>query len=292
MRIGILGASGQLGGKTLDALLARGVSPADIAAMARTPAKLDVYASQGIDVRQADYDDVASMEAAFEGVDNLLLVPSIALPAPRAMQYANAIAAAQTANVSHLLHYGLVGTDIESPFAIAPFLLFAESAIRQSGLQWTILRNSLYADPIAAWTDQIVAMGTIPYPTGDGRCSFVSRDDIARAGAAALAGAGEPNRAYSLTGPMAHTTGELCEIVARVTGKPVARTDASEQDYVDRCRAEGEPEIMISILASLYAAVREGFYDVVTDDIEQLTGQPAESFESYLRRTYRPGSAG
>ncbi len=154
-----------------------------------------------------------------------------------------------------------------------------------SGLKWTILRNSLYADPIAEWVPSIIEMGTIPYPTGDARCAYVSRDDIARAGAAVLTTDGHENKIYNLTGPEALTTADLCAAVSNVTGKPVVDKKATDQQYIDACIAEGEPEKFTYLLLSLYQAISQGHFDLVTDNIEKLTVKPAEGFEDLLRRT-------
>ncbi len=287
MKIAILGASGQLGRKTVDAVLDSGFDPSNLITAVRTPSKMDAWAAKGVEVRKADYDDPESMKTAFAGVDRLLLVPSIVMPVDRVRQYENAIFAAKAAGVRHLVHYGLVPTTIESPFVVTPFLLYAESALRISGLDWTILRNSLYADPIADWVPSIVEMGTIPYPTGDAKCAYVCRDDIARAGAAVLTTDGHAGKVYNLTGPERLTTADLCDAVAGVTGKPVVDKGAKDQDYIDACIADGEPEQFSYLLLTLYHAIGQGHLDVVSDDIEQLTGKASESFADYLQRIRR-----
>ena len=287
MKYGIMGASGQLGRKTLDAVLGQGTAPSDIVALVRSPNKLTDYAALGVDVRWADYDDPSSLMEAYQGVDRLLLVPSLAMPAERVHQYYNAISAARKAGTTHLFHYSLVSTFLESPFVITPFLVFAESAIRTSGLKWTILRNGLYADPIVEWVPDIIEMGTIPYPTGEGRCAYVTRDDIARAGAAAITTDGHEGQVYNLTGSEALTTSDLCSAVAAVTGQPVADSKATDEDYIEACKRDGTPEVVAHLLLTMYHTIRRGFMDVVTSDIEDLTGKPPENFGVFLRREYK-----
>lgn len=284
MRVGILGASGQLGSKTLRAVVERGFAPRDVVGLARTKAKLADWADEGVEIRMADYDDPSILEKAFAGLDRVLLVPTMEAPGERVRQFDNAIAAARAAGVGHLLHFGFVPTSLASPFAATPFYVYAESALRVSGIDWTILRNGLYADPIADWVPSIVEMGTIPYPVGSGRCAYVSRDDIARAGAAALTGDGHEGKIYNLTGPRALSNAELCEIVARVTGKPVEDRKATDQDYLDACEKDGTPEPFARLLLSLYHAVRDGLLDKAPGAIEALTGTPPEDFETFLRR--------
>jgi len=284
MKIGIVGASGQLGEKTLAALVGRDdVSATDVVAMSRSPGKLTSWAEQGVITRQADYDDLDSLRECFAGIDRLLLVPSLAAPAVRVVQYDNAINAARANSVSHLLSFSLVSAVLEARFVVTPFLLYAESALRTSGLEWTLLRNSLYAEPVVDWVPSIVKMGTIPYPTGAGRCAYVSRDDSARAAAAALATEGHAGKTYNLTGPEALTTARLCELVAEATGADVKATEATDDDYIKACLDEGEPEDFSRLLLTLYHTIRDGHLDLASDDVERLTGAPAASLDALLR---------
>jgi NAD(P)H dehydrogenase (quinone) len=284
MKVGIMGASGALGSRTLHSVMESDkFKTEDIVALVRNPEKLAREKEAGVEVRHADYDELLTLEDAFQGLDRILLVPSMELPVPRAVQYGNVVEAAKSAEVRHMLEFGLVSTRLDARFVMTPFYLFAESLLRTSGIEWTFLRNSLYADPIADWVPSIVKMGTIPYPTGDGRCAYVSRDDIARAGAAALIGEGHEGKTYNLTGPEALSTEDLCNIVARVTGERVEYREASDQDYIDICVEEGVPSRFASLLLSMYHTIADGHLDVVSDDIERLTGQPPQSFEEYLR---------
>lgn len=280
----ILGASGRLGSSTLKRSVECCNDPGNFVALVRQPSKVEEWARNGVLVRRADYDDRASLVKALEGVDRLLLVPSTGAPSHRVRQYENAIAAAREAGVEHLIHFGLVPATVEAAFVATPFLLYAESAVRTSGLAWTILRNGLYSDPIADWVPTILELGFIPYPTGDGRCAYVTRDDIARAAAAVLCGGGHEGKVYKLTGPASLGTADLAAIVNRVTGREVSGRNATDQDYIDICREQGEPEGMIQTLLSLCHTVRDGHLDVASSDIELLTGEPAEPFEDYLRR--------
>ena len=69
----VTGSTGGLGCQTLDFLLER-VPAAQLAALARDPAKLADFAARGVDVRQGDYLDRASLEAAFQGIDRLFFI--------------------------------------------------------------------------------------------------------------------------------------------------------------------------------------------------------------------------
>src|SRR3989442_11700846 len=74
MRIGVTGASGQLGMGVVRHLLAR-ASASDIVAITRTPEKLAAFSAQGVNVRTGDFNDRAGLEKAFSGVERVLIIP-------------------------------------------------------------------------------------------------------------------------------------------------------------------------------------------------------------------------
>ncbi|TIN15627.1 MAG: NAD-dependent epimerase/dehydratase family protein, partial [Mesorhizobium sp.] len=104
----VTGASGHLGRAVINHLLdAQKVAPANIIATTRNPENLRDLAALGIVVRPADFDDPASLERAFKGVDRVLIVSTGELDLKsdrRLKQHQAAVAAAKAASVSHLLY--------------------------------------------------------------------------------------------------------------------------------------------------------------------------------------------
>lgn len=286
MAVAITGASGELAGRTLRELMAREDRPEHVVALTRSPDSIEEWSGAGVDVRRADYTEPQTLLRGFGDVDRLLLVPTMDMPRDRIPMLENVLDAAREQGVRHVVDYGFLATDLACPFVMTPYYLYAESALRVSGLEWTVLRNGPYADPVLDWVDDILEMGEIPYPSGEGRAPFVARDDIARAAAAVLATEGHEGRIYDLTGPEALTTADLAAIVSRVTGREVVDPRASEEDYVRLCIEDGIPEPFAHLLASMYRAIREGFFDKVSRDIERLTGTPPLDLEELLRRRW------
>lgn len=286
MSIAIMGATGKLGRPTLDHLRAR-VGAENIVAVTRSPERAADLAALGVQVRQGDYADRASLQRAFSGVHTVHLIPGMAMPRERVQHVSNAIEAAQAAGVQRLVHVGIVGTDVTNPFAIMPYLLYAESAVVTSGLRWTLLRNAYYAEPVAEWLPEIVRLGTIPYPTGSGRHPWATRADMGRAAAAVLASDAHDGQRYDLTGPEALRVQDLCELAARVTGQPIVHRPATDEDYVQASIEGGEPAPFARLLATLYAPVRMGMTGFTTDHIERLGGQAPAPMEQVMRAAWR-----
>jgi NAD(P)H dehydrogenase (quinone) len=287
MSITVLGATGQLGRRVVQSLLDQGVSATDLIAGVRTPDKAADMAELGVTVVHADYEDPLSLSAALSNTEVLVLIPSIAPVEPRIQQHFNALEAAKECGVKRVLFASLsTAAYPDSKFQITPFFLYAESKLRLSGMDWTILRNCMYLDPIADWIPELVQMGRLPYPVQDGRVAYVTRDDLARTIAAACVNSGHSEKVYELTGPDALSMPKLAEIISRVTGKSVRFHGVTEQEYADICREgdENVPEYLIEILISLYRAVDNREFAVITDHVERITGFPAESAELYLSR--------
>ena len=95
MKINVVGATGQLGRKVMQALLDLRAAPEDLVVSVRTPEKAKDLSVQGMDVRRADYDEPETLREAFQGTDVLLLIPSTAPTEPRVRQHANVLEAAQ-----------------------------------------------------------------------------------------------------------------------------------------------------------------------------------------------------
>jgi NAD(P)H dehydrogenase (quinone) len=290
MGIHVMGAGGQLGRKVVEALRQQGIPAADVVCNVRDPDKVADLAERGFSVRRADYDDPASMVAGFAGADALLLIPTFMPVELRVVQHGNAVDAAVRAAVGRIAFSSFGSGSPESRFHVAPFMLYAESRTRLSGLPWTILRNGMYLDPIADWAPELVQMGRLPYPVEQGRVAYISRDDLARATASALLDDAHLGRVFDLTGPEALTMDRLAEIVSEATGAAITYDRITDEQYARVCR-EGEesvPQYLIPILTSLYHAVDNGEFARVTDHVERLTGSGAEDALSYLRRCVAP----
>lgn len=286
MRVHVMGAGGQLGREVVEALLDRGVAPGDIRCCARSPGKVQDLAARGLAVRRADYDDPDSMVEAFAGADAVYLIPTFAAPEPRVVQHGAAVDAALRAGAGRLLFASFGTGNPESLFGVNPFLMYAESRLRVSGLPWTILRSGMYLDPIADWAPELVQMGRLPYPMRRARVGYVCRRDLAAATAGAILDSSTVNRAYDLTGPAAVSMDELAAAVSGATGVEVTFESISEDEFLRVC-AEGEEEVPESVaqaLLSLYRAAEAGEFASTTGHVGLLAGRPAEGVEPFLRR--------
>ena len=183
-RLAITGASGQLGRRAAELVLAR-YAPRNVILATRTPDALAELAARGADVRYANFDEPASLRAAFAGAERLLLISANDLQR-RIAQHQAAIDAAKAAGVRHVIYTSGTRPAPPNPAVVAPSHYATERALAASGLTWTVLRNSLYADYQAAEAKRAVETGALVHNRGKGRVAYVARDDCAAAAAAVL----------------------------------------------------------------------------------------------------------
>ena len=258
-KIIITGASGGFATETIEALLARGVKPADLILVTRTPEKTPALlelAAKGAAVRKGDFNDPDSLPSAFAGGDRILVI-STSGGGNRVVQHTNAFTAAKKAGVRHALYTSYISADDPSPLSRDHKL--TEEALKQSGLQFTILRNEIYADGRVAAGARAIAAGELVTSSPDIHGAPFVRKDGAAAAAAILTTAGHENKTYDITGPELISDREFAAILAELSGKPVKLT----------VRA-GNPA---------FGSPKEGH---VSPAVEQLTGKKPTSVRELL----------
>jgi NAD(P)H dehydrogenase (quinone) len=262
----VSGASGQLGGLVVEELLARGVEPERLILVSRTPETLDRYVALGASARHGDFNQPESLATAYEGGDRMLLISiDTGVGAERAGLHENAVAAAAAAGVRHIAYTSFVDLDRnDSP--LAGDHRRTEQAIRESGMAWTMLRNSLYMNGIVARASRMLADGWV-VRTDVGGIAYVTREDCARAAAAVLATDGHEYRAYDITGPAVVFPQDIARATTEVTGVPIEIQD---------------PEPMGDDEPAPSPPPGSASFAIVSTAVEDLTGRPPESVADFL----------
>jgi NAD(P)H dehydrogenase (quinone) len=269
--IAITGATGQLGRLVLQNLL-KTVPAAQIVAAVRSPEKAADLAALGVQVRQADYAQPATLEAAFQGVDKLLLISSSEV-GQRAPQHAAVIAAAQKAGVKLIAYTSILRADT-SPLGLAAEHKETEAMLRASGIPFVLLRNGWYTENYTASVPAALQYGAVMGSAKDGRIASAARADYAAAAAAVLTKDGQAGKVYELAGDTAYTLSELAAEIAKQSGKPVVYNDLPEAAYAAALVQVGLPEGFAALLAdSDVGASKGGLFDD-GHQLSQLIGRP------------------
>jgi NAD(P)H dehydrogenase (quinone) len=157
MRIGVSGASGQLGRSVLEELKARGRNHS-IVGISRTPANMQARV-QG---RHGDSDQPGTLLEAYRWLDCLLLIPSADLrPGLRGRQFVAAIDAAVKADVGHIVLMSLAGTCEVREASMYAAYWTGEQHLFKTAPKWTILRMNFYAESVVQLDQMSLATGVI-----------------------------------------------------------------------------------------------------------------------------------
>jgi NAD(P)H dehydrogenase (quinone) len=293
VRLVITGASGQLGRRAAEIVLAH-AAPRDVLLTTRTPKALAAFAARGVDVRHADFADPRTLHAAFAGGERLLLVSATDI-GQRTAQHRAAIDAAKIAGVRHIVYTSGLSPEPPNPAVVAPSHYATEQALARSGLDWTILRNSLYSDYQAPEAAQAIASGALVHNRGSGKVAYVAREDCAAVAAAVLTAAGHAGACYDVTGPEACSAADLVALYGELGRRPIVERRVSDADLIAAMvgAAAGDSADHLrygaELVASFGRSIREGYMSACTDTVTKLVGRPPQSLRQVLASAHRAG---
>lgn len=268
--IGVLGATGQIGGEVARLLADQG---AEARALVRRPDDDGLP----LPAAYADLADPGSLVSALEGIDRLLLVtPHVA---DQDLLEAAAVGAAAAAGVSRIVKIsgGAATLGPNGPTATAVAHWRSEQRIEAAGLGFTFLRPSFFFQNLLETVAPIVASaGVLAAPLGHAPIAMVDVRDVAACAVAALLDPAPRDGAWQLTGPRPVTFDDLAERLGvrylalrpRMAAGAMARRGAHHHEIAHAMR-----------MASYFAS---GADAVTSDHVEQLTGTPPRSVEAFL----------
>lgn len=276
--IAVTAASGQLGRAIVKALTAKGGGE-PVIAIARS---LEKARDLGVEVRKGDYDDRAGFERALEGVDVVLLVSGMGEPGKRIGQHRSVIEAARIAGVRKIVYTSVQGPDADTSFSpVVQSNRRTERDLRESGLDWVIGRNGIYIEPDIDYIESYKIAGEIANCAGDGTCGYTTRDELAQAYAQLLVSDVHNGRTHNLHGE-GLTQAALADYLNQAFGTSLVYRAMSVEDY-RRDRVDELGEFIGTVIAGIYAGIREGTFDNASN-YEEAAGRPHQSWNDYFSR--------
>ncbi|MEM4990229.1 SDR family oxidoreductase [Collimonas sp. H4R21] len=276
----VTGASGQLGRLVIKELLKK-LPANEIVAAVRTPEKVADLAALGVQVRLADYAQPATLDAAFKGAAQLLLISSSEV-GQRLPQHRNAIDAAKRAGVGLVAYTSVLRADT-SPLGLAAEHKETEALLRASGLPHVVLRNGWYTENYLASVPTALQHGVYIGSAGEGKIASAARADYAAAAAAVLTGAGQAGKVYELAGDEAYTLTELAAEIARQSGKAVVYQNLPEADFKEALLGAGLPEHVAGLLSDSDAGVSKGGLFDDGHQLSRLIGRPTTTLATLVK---------
>ncbi|MDX9750942.1 MAG: SDR family oxidoreductase [Flavobacteriales bacterium] len=290
-KILITGASGHFGGGVLDHLLH--LLPADrLIAMARDPQKLQRFADKGVEARHGDYDDPASLEAAFQGVGTVLLVPGGDLqPGKRPGQHRNVVDAAKRAGVGHILYKGIIHHDEPGHGLLISDHQDTEQMIADSGIKHTFLRDGLYLDVLPMLWGNAPESGAFPYPTATKGLSVVRRADLAEAAAKVIADPALHGTTIELAAGEPVMLSDVAAAIGTTTGKPVQHVPITLDELRTGMVQHGLPGPVADGMTGMARAIAEGVVLATNSRLKEILGREPVAMPAFVRSVLQPADA-
>lgn len=157
-----------------------------------------------------------------------------------------------------------------------------ENALRESGLEWAVLRPGGFASNALAWAESVSTQGTVAAPFGDVDVPIVDPADIAEVAPACLLDGRHTGGVYELTGPEVITPRQQTEAIAAALGSPVRFHELTREEAKDAMTQFVPPELDDDTL-DIIAAPNPAELGI-SPDVEQVLGRPPRSFDSWVAR--------
>ncbi|MGR3868794.1 NAD(P)H-binding protein [Streptomyces graminifolii] len=271
----VTGATGTIGSEVVRQLAARGEK---VRALTRDPERADV--PSGVETVRGHPADRASVEAALTGVEVAFLVGVFG--PDDAEHDRGLVEAARAAGVRRIVKLSGIGTGEPAVGPVGTWHVAGEQAVRDSGLEWTILRPSAFATNTLGWAASLRAGSPVPNTSGDGGQGVVDPRDVSEVAVAALLDPAHSERTYTLTGPEVLTVPAQAAVLADVLGRPVPVRDLSSAEAREYLLGLGFSDTFIDASEISRAFVRGGGNEVVTDDVGEVLGRPARTYREWV----------
>jgi (4-alkanoyl-5-oxo-2,5-dihydrofuran-3-yl)methyl phosphate reductase len=270
----VTGATGNIGSELVKLLVAKGLTVRVISRDEKKASHLDPAVQRVI----GDRHDPSVVRKAAQGADKVFMLAVIFDKNHEADRLL--VEEAKKAGAKQIVMISSHTVRLEDN-AIGRLHREKEELIEQSGVPWTFLHPGGFMSNSLQWADVIKSQSKVFNPMGKGKTAPISPYDIAAVAAVALTSSGHLGKAYGLTGAESLTTPEQVEILSKVIGKPIECVDIPVEVAAERAIASGLPENLVKSLAELWVQVRKEGYTFQTNEVERLTGQPAQTFETW-----------
>ena len=230
-----------------------------------------------------DWDDSGTWPRALDGVRAAYLCysPDLAFPGASELiaRFADAAADAGVQRLVLLSGRGEAGARA------------AEECVQRSGLEWTVLRCSWFAQNFSEhFLLGPVRRGRLLLPANGGIAEpFLDLDDLAEVAADAFTGDRHVGRLLELTGPRLLTLRDVASELSAATGRPIAFAPCTAEEFADDLAHDGVPVEEALPLAGLFTEILDGRNASLSPDLARALDRNPTDFSTYARCTVETG---
>lgn len=279
MKIGITGATGQLGSLVIEHLKSKTASE-NIVALVRNQEKA---AGLGVESRSFDYNNPETLKQSLSGIDYLLLISSSEV-GQRARQHKNVIEAAKEAGVKWIVYTSLLHADTSS-LSLAGEHLETEALLKDAGIPVTILRNGWYTENYLGSVDSALKAGAFIGSAGEGKISSAARNDFAEAAAVVISDPKHQGKVYELAGDESYTLSDLAKEISKQAGKEIPYNNLEEAQYAEILESVGLPTEFAQAIAGWDVSASKGDLFDNSKTLSELIQRPTTPMRESVAQT-------
>ena len=274
MKYLVIGATGNIGSRVTQRLVARGERPS---VFVRSAKKAKVLFGDQVDIHAGDLETPrSSLAAALAGIEGVFLVSD----GPDLDTRDRTVAfAAKSAGVRHVVKLSTL--DVHTGVGTGPWHARGEAAVRESGVAFTFIQAAGFMSNALGWSDAIREEGVLRSSTGKGKIAFIHPDDIGDVATAALTTRNHDGQSLVITGPEALSYGEMAAIIGGAIGKRVHLEELSDKQAFAGVVGWAGKGPYADALVDIWRAVREGRLATVSDGVKQVIGREPIPFNRW-----------
>ncbi|MDO6518547.1 SDR family oxidoreductase [Zobellia uliginosa] len=285
MQILVTGATGNLGSSVIETLL-KNIPAQNISALVREEDKILGIKAKRINAFQGDYDNEYALESAMANVDTVLLI-SAGDQGDRMQQHRNVIDTAKKSGVKNIAY---TSRAMKNRATLAHQLMeehfLTEDYIKNSGLNYTIFRNTLYMDVLPLFVGKKVFETGIFQPAGNGKVTFALRKEMGEAMANVLSNENCQNKTYKFTNNEAYSFYDIAKALTTLCGIEVKYNPVDIPTFQERMKSTGIPEPMLQKVVEFNTDIKNGQEDEITNDLENKLGRKPTTLKEGLKTLF------
>ena len=231
-----------------------------------------------------DFADASTYEKATEGVNQVFLLgPPLVLNLVELIS--PFIEFLRRKNILRVVYISALGLE---KIKELPFHAILAQKLIDEGFDYTIVQLSFFSQNFKTYElENITERGVTYMPAGNGKVGFVDVHDVGEAVATVLTESGHGKRTYQLTGPELLSYSDAATLLSEVLGKTIAYPDPSPEEYTSVLKNAGAPDFIAPYMISVYSLIANNEVNVLTGDLEKITGKKPHSLKDVLTRDFQ-----
>ena len=277
-KILVTGANGNVSSALITNLVNKGAS---VRGLVRDESKGQSLKDSGVEIAIGNLNDQDSIEKALEGIEKVFLLTPVAEDAPQLAK--NVISAAVKQGSPYIVRVSAVGAASDAPSRNSRAHAETEVDLKNSGLPYTILKPHFFMQNIMMAAESIASEGKIYMPFKDGKLGMIDIRDVADVSAVILTEEGHEGKTYTPSGPKSISMTEVAAAFSSALDKEVNYIDVPMEAADESLSGMGFPEWNKNAYLEYFKAYSEGWGDYTSSDVEDITGNPARSIETFAK---------